>query len=196
MTSPAVFKPSDKGVTSKSTKPCTCEDPSPVRMAACTAAPKIVSSDDRIVRGSAVAGGSTVASSANSVWWITAGAPSLLLLPVLLFQCLPWESGIRRARRLRCFLCFPSPFSPFLFLRPFLSRAFPARLSWLLAILFDGLAPSVSVGRCPYDHVMCLFDTSFSSCIEFVSFCSSTHFSCVVIASSLSCPSWASICSS
>ena len=32
----------------------------------------------------------------------------------------------------------------------------------------------------------------FSSCIEFVSFFSSTHFSCVVIASSVECPSWAS----
>ena len=40
MASPAVIKPIDKGVTSKSSKFCTCEDPSPMRMAACTAAPK------------------------------------------------------------------------------------------------------------------------------------------------------------
>ena len=37
-------------------------------------------------------------------------------------------------------------------------------------------------------HVMCLFDTSFSSCIEFVSFFASTHFSCVFITSSLTPP--------
>ena len=76
-----------------------------------------------------------------------------MLLPLLLLWVhLLWsrESGIRRARRLPCFLCFPSPIPPFLTLRPFLSRAFPARLSFLLATLFDGLAPSVGVGRCPY----------------------------------------------
>ena len=41
-------------------------------------------------------------------------------------------------------------------------------------------------------HVMFPFDTSLFSCIEFVSFFSSTHYSCVVISSSPSCPSWAS----
>ena len=41
-------------------------------------------------------------------------------------------------------------------------------------------------------HVMCPFDTSFSSCIEVASFFASTHFSCVVISSSPSCPLWAS----
>ena len=40
MIPPAVSKPIDKGVTSNSSKSCTCEDPSPVRIAACTAAPK------------------------------------------------------------------------------------------------------------------------------------------------------------
>ena len=38
--SPAVSKPIDKRVTSKSSRCRTCEDPSPMRMAACTAAPK------------------------------------------------------------------------------------------------------------------------------------------------------------
>ena len=41
-------------------------------------------------------------------------------------------------------------------------------------------------------HVMCLFDTSFSSLIEFIPFFVSTQFSCVVISPSPSCPSWAS----
>ena len=42
------------------------------------------------------------------------------------------------------------PFLPFS-LRPFLSHAFPARaLVAARHTLFDGLAPSVSVGRCPY----------------------------------------------
>ena len=40
-------------------------------------------------------------------------------------------------------------------------------------------------------HVMCLFDTSCSSCIEFVSLLSSTHSPCVVISSFPSCASWA-----
>ena len=34
----AVFKPIDKGVISKNSRFCTCEDLSPMRMAACTAA--------------------------------------------------------------------------------------------------------------------------------------------------------------
>ena len=42
-----------------------------------------------------------------------------------------------------------------------------------------------------FHHVTCLFDTSFSSCIEF-SFLASTHFSCVVTSCASSCPSWAS----
>ena len=41
-------------------------------------------------------------------------------------------------------------------------------------------------------HVMCLFDTSFSSYIEFVSVFASTHFSCVVTSFASSCPAWAS----
>ena len=41
-------------------------------------------------------------------------------------------------------------------------------------------------------HVMCLFDTSFSSCVEFTSFLASTHSFYVVISSSPSCPFWAS----
>ena len=40
MTSPVIFKPIVKGAPSKSSKSCTCEDPSPVRVATCTAAPK------------------------------------------------------------------------------------------------------------------------------------------------------------
>ena len=91
------------------------------------------------------------------------------------------------------------PFSPFLSLRPVRSRALPALPSWLLVTLIDGLAPSAGVVRCPhgptmrfFHQVMCLFDTSFSSCIEFASFLASTHFSYVVASSALSCPSWAS----
>ena len=41
MIPPAVSKPIDKRVTSKSNKSCTCEDTSPVRMATGTAAPKL-----------------------------------------------------------------------------------------------------------------------------------------------------------
>ena len=43
-----------------------------------------------------------------------------------------------------------------------------------------------------FHHAMCLFDTSLSSCIEFVSLFASTHSSCLVISSFPSCPSWAS----
>ena len=41
-------------------------------------------------------------------------------------------------------------FSPFLPLRPVLSRALPAQLSWLLATFVDGLAPFGDVVRCPH----------------------------------------------
>mmetsp|Transcript_110152 Transcript_110152/g.284650 ORF Transcript_110152/g.284650 Transcript_110152/m.284650 type:complete len:210 (+) Transcript_110152:528-1157(+) len=44
ITPPAVSNPIDSGVTSKSSKSCTCEEPSPVRIAACTAAPKATAS--------------------------------------------------------------------------------------------------------------------------------------------------------
>eukprot|EP00427_Karlodinium_veneficum_P021305 CAMPEP_0169098666 /NCGR_PEP_ID=MMETSP1015-20121227/20161_1 /TAXON_ID=342587 /ORGANISM="Karlodinium micrum, Strain CCMP2283" /LENGTH=59 /DNA_ID=CAMNT_0009159527 /DNA_START=253 /DNA_END=432 /DNA_ORIENTATION=- len=44
MTPPAVSKPIDKGVTSNNKRSCTCEEPSPVRIAACTAAPKATAS--------------------------------------------------------------------------------------------------------------------------------------------------------
>ena len=51
---------------------------------------------------------------------------------------------------------------------------------------------SVRTHQASLHHVMCLFDTFISSCIEFVSFFASTPFSCVAISSSPSCPSWAS----
>ena len=52
--------------------------------------------------------------------------------------------------------------------------------------------PSIRIHHAFFHHVTCLFDTSFSSCIEFVSFFASTHFSCVVISSFPLCYSWAS----
>ena len=114
---------------------------------------------------------------------------SLLLLLLLLLEVslelLLWLESERQRGRC-CFLFSPlslAPISPFLSLRSVLSRALPARLSWLLAILFRSLAPSAGVGRCPCGptkafrhHVMCLFDTSLSSYIEFVSFVASTQF--------------------
>ena len=94
--------------------------------------------------------------------------PLLLLLEVLL-ELLLLGSGKRHVRC--CFLFSPlslAPISPFLPLRSVLSRTLPARLSWLLATLFDGLAPSVSVGRCPYGPTRrlstksCVFSTHHS----------------------------------
>ena len=43
-----------------------------------------------------------------------------------------------------------------------------------------------------FHHIICLFDTSFSSCIEFTSFLASAHSFCVVVYSFPSCPSCAS----
>ena len=40
ITPPAVSRPMDSGVTSSRSRSCTCDDPSPVRIAACTAASK------------------------------------------------------------------------------------------------------------------------------------------------------------
>ena len=50
---------------------------------------------------------------------------------------------------------------------------------------------STRIHRGFFHHVMCLFDTSLSSCIEFVSFFSSTLSSCLVISSLPSYPSCA-----
>ena len=83
-------------------------------------------------------------------------------------------SGRRRA--VCCFLFFPcslAPISPFL-PRPFLSQALPARLSWLHATLFDGLAPwcgplSMRIHHAFCYHFMRLLDTWLSSCTEFTS---------------------------
>ena len=55
-----------------------------------------------------------------------------------------------------------------------------------------GVPLSTQIHQAFLHHLMCLFDTSFSSCVEFISFFASTHSSCVVISSSLPCPSWAS----
>ena len=97
------------------------------------------------------------------------------------------------------FFCFPSPIPLFLPLQPFLSRAFPARLSWLPRHTFRRpravrrCGPlSIRTHQAFRHHVMCLLDTSFSSFIEFIPFFVPTQFSCVVISPSPSCPSWAS----
>ena len=50
---------------------------------------------------------------------------------------------------------------------------------------------STRIHQAFFHHVMCLFNKSCSSCIEFISFFSSTHSSCVVNISFPSCPSWA-----
>ena len=111
--------------------------------------------------------------------------------------CCCWEVDRQRAV---CFFLFSplplAPISPFLLLRPVLSRALPAELLWLLATLFDGLAPSASVVRCPcgptkrLSTMSCVYSTHhFLRALP--SFLSSTHSSCVVISSSPSCPSWA-----
>merc|ERR1719465_224621 len=42
------FKPIDNGVTSNNNKSCTCEEPSPVKIAACTAAPNATASSGLI----------------------------------------------------------------------------------------------------------------------------------------------------
>ena len=84
-----------------------------------------------------------------------------LLQWLLRFRCL----GSGRKRAVCCFLFFPSPISLLLPRQPFLSRALPARLLWLLARLVDGLAPSACVVRCPQGSTMrfstmsCVFST-------------------------------------
>ena len=47
---------------------------------------------------------------------------------------------------------------------------------------------STRIHQAFFHHVICIFDTSFSSCIEFTSFLGSTHSFCVVVSSSSSCP--------
>ena len=80
-------------------------------------------------------------------------------------------SGNGRQRAVCCFLFSPlslALISPFLPLRPVRSRALLALLSWLLATLVDGLAPSAGVVRCPHGPTM-RFATM--SCV-----CSTRHF--------------------
>ena len=195
MLPPPVSKPIDKRVTSSSIKSCNCEDPSPVRLAACTAAPK--SSAKGVYHRHDSLDGCRLETlhlhlhGADGVLIVhehehqnhgerksnsrphrnVIGEPALssgrhLVGSLLqrhfcaccrrcccgcLYLLLEVEGGRQSVGC--CFLFSPlSPvlISPFLSLRPVLSRALPARLSWLLATLFDGLAPSVCVGRCPY----------------------------------------------
>ena len=74
------------------------------------------------------------------------------------------------------FSLFLSPFLTFLPLAP--SRALPARLSRLLATLFDGLAPSVGVCRCRHGPTKHL---STTSCV------CSTHHALLALSSFPSC---------
>ena len=92
------------------------------------------------------------------------------------------------------------PFLPFSSCDPFCLARLPARLSWLLATLFDGLAPSVGVGRCPYgptrrfSTMSCVYSThpslralnSFPSSLQRISLALPPLFFFVP-----SCPSWA-----
>ena len=76
--------------------------------------------------------------------------------------------------------------------RPYLYRR-PVQRPFRLLAMFVDVAPSACdplstrIHKVFFHRIMCLFDTSFSSCAEFVSFFSSTHSSFVVISSSL-CP--------
>ena len=133
-------------------------------------------------------------------------AAAVVVVVVLFSRC----STMRRVFSLRCLVVL----SLLSFLPHFSPSASSARLrvsstlSWSRACSAALLAarqirrrpravrmcgpPSIRIHHAFFHHVMCLFDTSLSSCIEFVSFFASTHFSCVVISSFPSCPSWAS----
>ena len=88
--------------------------------------------------------------------------------------------------------CHFLPFLPFSPCDPFCLARFP-RGSRGCSPHSSTCGPlSIRTHQASLHHVMCLFDTSFPSCIEFPSFLSSTHFSCVVMSSSPSCRSWAS----
>ena len=136
---------------------------------------------------------------------ITANALLRLLLLLLLGLLLRLRGGRRRA-----VCCF---FSPRRSLLPFLSPPclllclFGKALGLSDPVIVSSLSRQIrlrprAVRMCGplstrihhafFHHVMCLFDTSLSSYIEFVSFFASTHFSCVVTSFASSCPSWAS----
>ena len=146
----AVFKPIDKGVTSKSSNSCTCKDPRQ-EIAACTTAPEQNSSDDGRTTRSC-----WPALSAGGLQWSTSLKPRRR-------DCRCRSSYCYRARDCCCCcgccwccccwlqvhsssFCLPFPPCLSLFLRTFPSRALPARLVWLLApfILLFLCAPAFS----------------------------------------------------
>ena len=202
-------------MTSKSSKSCSNEDSSPVRVATCTAAPSYlrehaihklgtrtmtVSVVPSLVvhhhthvrvrhckRIAAVAAAAAVVGVVAFAKWKTTCSVLLSFLPVVPcshFFLPSVSSSASSAKR------WVSP-------TPSLSRACSAAL---LAARQTRRRPR-AVRMCGplftrihhafLHHVMCLFDTSFSSCIEF-SFLASTHFSCVVTSFASWCPSWAS----
>ena len=207
----AVSKPIDKGVTSKSSKSCTFESPSPVRMAACTAAPKssavktatqegppsqaVQPSPSRRTRSD----GSLQAHRRYCCCWcccfsacsgkveydvqyvcvaLSGLSLSLSSSPRLLLCLFGWAPGLFDPVVITSLFGCSSGCSP--------DSSTPSRRSHVRSPL------STRMHHAFFHQIMCPFDTSFSSCIEFASFFASTHFSCVAVSSSPSCPSWAS----
>ena len=192
----AVFKPIDKRVTSKNSRFCICEDPSPVRVAAYTAVhchevparrrhfpPEPVQASLQTHRcgccccccwGCCV---SKVQHNVQSVF------TALFVLSLSSFF-LHFSPSVSLAK-----LWVSSTLSS--------SRACSAALLAARQIRRRPRAVrmcgplSTRIHHAFLHHVMCLFDTSFSSYIEF-SFLASTHFSCAVTSFTSSCPSWAS----
>ena len=113
----------------------------------------------------------------------------------------------RRVLALGCLVCLSLSRSPFLSLCLFGEARVLSTLSSSRACSAAILAarqirrrrrdvrmcgpPSTRIHHAFFHHVMCLFDTSLSTCIEFISFFSSKHSPCVVISSFPSYPSWA-----
>ena len=180
MASPTVSKSIDKGVTSKNSRFCTCDDPSPMRMAACTAAVTrpwvsrgctLAPNHWSRTRSSAAAGAAAVAAAA------AAAAVLHLLQWLSRFRC----SGSGRQRAVCCFLFSPfSPRCPLLPLLPFLTLRTCAVSCTSRAALVAARHARQRQSRRPQvwsvvhlgllhafrHHVLGLFDTTLSSYIR------------------------------
>ena len=117
---------------------------------------------------------------------------ALLHLLLRLLRLRLWASGLRGAECLRCTVWSVS--LPFFF-----PTARPLPLLWVSSTLSSSRACSAAllaalstrIHQAFFHHVMCLFDSSLSSCNEFAPFFTSTHPSYVIISSSPSRPFWA-----
>ena len=143
MTSPAVSKPTDKGVATNASH--TAPGSSPASPLSSRSSPPHSQVVTRRTHDFSGASGHSTHCCAGRL--LAAAAVATVVGVAVVVAVV---AGAARCATC-CFLFFLSPVSPiplFLSLRLFPSRALPARLLWLLATHFDGLSPSAGEVHC------------------------------------------------